>query len=339
VAARFAVAIAFLIVAVFLVWRRNQPAPAKAVTALEPVGAIRFSDPELHARVAAAEEAYSRNPEDANAIRALAHIYAVAIANRDFRLEERARAHLDASDHLWLVSNAAHSLQHLFNRTVRSGNPDRRLADQAERYFLRAQTMDPSLDRAKILPRIDVEAIQREQEETERKAREFQERFVAAEREIVRLPIDEFPELPLAVANVLRAKRCTIPQSYDFGEKKHNVIRGEFFRRGEEGWAVLCSVGGSSSILVFRSEQDPQPDELGKAEDFGYLQTQGGEKIGFSRIITAVDREYIVRHYEAYDGPKPPPIDHHGIDDAFAGKFSGIHFFHQGKWFPLQGAD
>ena len=38
-----------------------------------------------------------------------------------------------------------------------------------------------------------------------------------------------------------------------------------------------------------------------------------------------------MRHYDAYGGPKPPPIDHQGIDDAFVEKASVVHYFHRGK--------
>jgi len=40
--------------------------------------------------------------------------------------------------------------------------------------------------------------------------------------------------------------------------------------------------------------------------------------------ISAVDRKFILRHYRAYGGPNPPPIDHNGIDDSFLEKASVI---------------
>jgi hypothetical protein len=36
---------------------------------------------------------------------------------------------------------------------------------------------------------------------------------------------------------------------------------------------------------------------------------------------------------------KPPRIDHKGIDDAFVGKASEVHYYYRGKWLELQGAD
>jgi hypothetical protein len=53
----------------------------------------------------------------------------------------------------------------------------------------------------------------------------------------------------------------------------------------------------------------------------------------------ALLRKFILRHYRAYGGPKPPPIDHNGIDDAFLEKASVTWYRYNGKWIELQGAD
>jgi len=55
--------------------------------------------------------------------------------------------------------------------------------------------------------------------------------------------------------------------------------------------------------------------------------------------ISAVDRKFILRHYRAYGGPNPPPIDHNGIDDSFLEKASVIWYRYHGKWITLKGAD
>ena len=58
-----------------------------------------------------------------------------------------------------------------------------------------------------------------------------------------------------------------------------------------------------------------------------------------SREIEAVDRNYITVHYRAYGGPKPPPIDHKGINDVFVGKASVVYYLYKGEWLQLTGAD
>ena len=59
----------------------------------------------------------------------------------------------------------------------------------------------------------------------------------------------------------------------------------------------------------------------------------------YSREISAVNKRFILRHYRAYDGPRPAPIDHNGIDDAILEKASITWYWHDGKWMQLQGAD
>lgn len=167
---------------------------------------------------------------------------------------------------------------------------------------------------------------------------EWAARFKKAERAIRRLPVESFPALPATVAKVLRVRNCQIPQPFGYAAPV-NVVRGQFFVKGESGWAVLCSVNGSSALLVFRSDQDSTPQELHRAKDLAYLQGLGGDTIGYSRQITVVGRDFIVRHYRAYGGPKPPPIDHQGIDDAFLEKASGTWYFYRGRWLRLQGSD
>lgn len=140
------------------------------------------------------------------------------------------------------------------------------------------------------------------------------------------------------MAAVLQSRHCTIPQPTNNGPAR-NVIRGEFFQKGQKGWAVLCSRDGKSSILVFRNNHDSHPDEIAESPDDRFVvETWQGELV-YSREISAVDQNFILRHYRAYGGPKPPPIDHNGIDDAFLEKASVTWYWRDGKWMQLQGAD
>src|SRR3989475_11589669 len=163
-------------------------------------------------------------------------------------------------------------------------------------------------------------------------------RFEVASKAILSVPPDVFPELSDAIISLLRGRGCKIPQPSAIGPPR-NVIHGDFFAQGQTAWAVLCSSGGFSSILVFRDNLDAHPEELARSEDKGYLQDVGNDTIQYSREITAVDRKFIMTHYRAYGGPEPPPIDHHGIDDAFMEKASVTHYWYEGKWLRLQGAD
>jgi hypothetical protein len=165
------------------------------------------------------------------------------------------------------------------------------------------------------------------------------EAWAAAARAIRRLPPSSFPELLAVVRHALERRGCTVPQSFD-SEKPHNVVRGAFARPGQEDWAVLCSTGGRSVVLVFWAGRlTPPPAELGLADDALYLQGIGAGQIGYSRAIGRADTTSIRAHAEAYGGPLPKRLDHDGLEDAFVGKASQILYYEDGAWQELAGAD
>src|SRR5215469_15060571 len=130
-----------------------------------------------------------------------------------------------------------------------------------------------------------------------------------AARQIIRLNPAQFPELPKAIATVLQRRGCTVPQT-PMINGRHNVIKGEFLKPAQTDWAVLCSVGGVSSVLIFWNGSAVSPAQIAKRNDVDRLQGWGGNKIVFSSVISPVGREYILEHYRAYGAEKPPPIDH-----------------------------
>ena len=158
------------------------------------------------------------------------------------------------------------------------------------------------------------------------------------EAQIVRLSPTEFPELPANLVQELQRRQCTIPQE-TFSKTRNNVIKGEFAKPGQMDWAVLCSVKGISTILVFSNGSEKNPAALAPVGDDGFVQFLGRGQWGYSRGIDAVGRDFIMRHYEAYGGPKPPPIDHQGVEDVFIEKASVVLYFYEGQWQKLTGAD
>lgn len=153
-----------------------------------------------------------------------------------------------------------------------------------------------------------------------------------------RLAPSEFKQLPANLIRDLQQRGCTVPQEH-FTKEPHNVIRGEFARPGQTDWAVLCSVGRVSHILIYWNGSETNPAQLPKGEDRAWLQTVGDNAIGYSRQIAVIDGRGILKYYGYHGGPKPPPVDHLGIEDAFVGKASKILYFYDGTWLALQGAD
>ena len=170
-------------------------------------------------------------------------------------------------------------------------------------------------------------------------SKDEQDKFHVANPNLERLPPSAFPQLPKRIVKNLRARGCTIPQA-GFKPKPNNVISGEFAKRGQTDWAVLCSRGGESSILVFWGGSVKSPAELAKAPDDAYW--LGNDRAGFHyhRQLMMADREYILVHYREYGrGEFIPPINHDGIDDGFLEKGSEVHYYYPSKWLSLPGAD
>ena len=162
--------------------------------------------------------------------------------------------------------------------------------------------------------------------------------FERADRETVRLQPTHFVGVPEPVKATLSQLGCRIPQPWGTNAKPRNLIRGEFMEAGRAQWAALCSRYRSSAIIVIDGNGRVRP-ALASVSDWGHLQGIGDGEIGYSRGLAPVGADYILSHYQAYGGPKPPPIDHQGINDAFLEKASSVHYFHEGKWLRLTGAD
>ena len=114
-------------------------------------------------------------------------------------------------------------------------------------------------------------------------------KFDEAERRIVRLPPTAFRKLPPFAAHELQRRGCAIPQT-PFTRTPHNVIHGDFAKSGQGNWAVLCSVKGVSTILVFWKGSSKNPAEIAALEDRFYLQGISLDHVGYSRAISAGQR-------------------------------------------------
>jgi hypothetical protein len=165
--------------------------------------------------------------------------------------------------------------------------------------------------------------------------------WAAAERNIVRLKPAAFPNLPAAVRAYLEKRTCTIPQSPEVDEQPNNVVRGRFTSVAQQDLAVLCSVKGVSTVLVFRGSTASDVAELAAMEDKGFLQTTGPNTIAFSRVIGVAGPAAIRTYYKEFGGTAPLPsrLDHDGINDAFMGKASIVRYWFGGKWLELTGMD
>ena len=167
--------------------------------------------------------------------------------------------------------------------------------------------------------------------------------------------------LPPEFVDKLNARGCSIPQFGDVGRDGNtgggpaneaagspetagepatageptNVIHGEFARRGQEDWAVLCSKGGSSTIVIFWGKTTACPASLARLDDAHYLKRGKDKKVRYSRSIRALG-ENDLDDRAGIAGLKP--MSYQGIDDRFVGKSSAFFYCNEGKWkiFPAK---
>ena len=151
--------------------------------------------------------------------------------------------------------------------------------------------------------------------------------------------------LPPEFVEKLNARGCMIPQfgnvgrtgpaAGEFDGEPTNVIHGEFARHGQEDWAVLCSKGGSSTIVIFWGKTTACPASLARLEDAHYLKRGKDKKVRYSRSIRAL-RESDLGDRAGISGLKS--FSHQGIDDRFVGKSSAFFYCSEGKWkiFPAK---
>jgi hypothetical protein len=146
------------------------------------------------------------------------------------------------------------------------------------------------------------------------------------------LPVSSFPELPQSTAAALVARGCVIPQTYE-AKRPENVIHASLERPGSSDWAVLCSVHGEVSLLVFFASASPeQPFVLAQSAATDRLQSHdpSGE-LGFSWGIDPASPQ---RVHEAQSSMthRPPPPDHDCVADSIIDHRTVYHLYRNGAW-------
>jgi hypothetical protein len=152
----------------------------------------------------------------------------------------------------------------------------------------------------------------------------------------------KYPGLPELIAADLSVRECKIPQAY-FMSEIHNAISGEFTRPGQTDWAVMCIQGSKFTVLLYRNGIPTYPATIygpwTEEPRVDIFEQSGDTRLGYNRAISAVGEEFIMRHYRAYGGPKPPPIDHQGIDIGCCEQASQTLYWYDNMWYRLTGDD
>jgi hypothetical protein len=152
------------------------------------------------------------------------------------------------------------------------------------------------------------------------------------------LPVNAFPQLPSAVQAQLVRRGCLIPQTYE-AHQPENVVHASLDRHGSSDWAVLCSVNGTVSLLVFMSGGNDEPIVLAKAPETSRLQPHGPpNRLGFNWAIDAASPETVHEAQLNMRHPAPRP-DHDALADSVIEGRTVYRFYSHGAWTTLDTED
>jgi hypothetical protein len=115
-----------------------------------------------------------------------------------------------------------------------------------------------------------------------------------------------------------------------WGCRIDGAVRGEFTKRGQTDWAVLCDNSRIQTILVFWNRSELTHAELANVFDGDGVHLEG-------RKIRSVGRKYIIAGYHPHSDVPAPRIEHGGIEDIRSTPV--VHYFYQGKWLDLEKKD
>jgi hypothetical protein len=148
---------------------------------------------------------------------------------------------------------------------------------------------------------------------------------------IRRLPPSSFPDLSPAIAGLLDRRGCLIPQTYQ-AHHPENVVRAALERPGSVDWAVLCSVKGNVSLMVFFGSAPEHPITLATAPENERLQVH--DLSGVLGFNWAIDPASPTRVHQAQSGiePRPLRLDHDALADSVIDHRTVFHFYTGNKW-------
>jgi hypothetical protein len=143
---------------------------------------------------------------------------------------------------------------------------------------------------------------------------------------VMRLP-GEFTEVPAAIRDELNRQGCRIPQWIP-GTVPHNLLWGEFDRRGQRDLAVLCVREKSATAYIFWA------GEVARREVLPF----GGPGSTLS-IGTAEDIEAHAAADARVDADMPQVVDHDAIEVGCCECCGSYYYRHLGRWFQAAGPD
>jgi hypothetical protein len=138
-----------------------------------------------------------------------------------------------------------------------------------------------------------------------------------------------FRALPPGVRSRIERDGCLIPQNrYDPNPRQRiNVITGQFAKRGQTDWAILCWKGEDNVTLkVYWGGPNRCPEISGAHNEF--------DDIAITRISIASMRDAAVAYEQ-----KIPPLTHEGINEGI-GETGAVALYCDGsRWLNIVTSD
>lgn len=148
------------------------------------------------------------------------------------------------------------------------------------------------------------------------------------------LPVSSFPGMPDALATLLTRRGCLIPQTYQ-ARGPENVIQGSFEGAGSSDWAVLCSVEGTASLLVYFASAPEKLQLLASAPETERLQVHDVTGVlGFDWGIDPATPQQ-VREARAGMDHRPPPTSHDAVSETIINRSTIYHYYMDHAWTEL----
>lgn len=155
---------------------------------------------------------------------------------------------------------------------------------------------------------------------------------------IRRLPVSSFPEVPASIKDLLKRRGCMIPQTYE-AHQPENVVHASLERAGSSDWAVLCSVQGTVSLLVFFASNPAQLVVLASTPETERLQAH--DPTGVLGFNWGIDPASPAQIREAQTGleHRPPRLDHDALADSVVEHRTIYHFYAKSVWTLIEMPD
>ncbi len=149
-------------------------------------------------------------------------------------------------------------------------------------------------------------------------------------------PSAKCPKMPKQIVSYLEQLNCTIPQSY-FIKNHHNAFQGEFTRRGQYDWAVLCSRNNTSSILMFWNSQTKNVSEFAKFPNKDFRRAIDGHGgYGYTRTIGKDMLKNLSKTDDKLYGDVFAKIDYWGIDERTPDRKYVIYYIYNNQLLVLE---